>query len=365
MFKISQKNFNRAMTLAELLVVFVIMGIVASMILVTSKPSESSLKYLYLRIYNVLGVAFYNSSVNIPDCFRQGNARANELVGGYPKTSEAFCIMLLDYINDKSGGYNSATDLAANCSADAVNINMSGAAFDTYLNQKDSDGNLIHPPHFVASNGSRFWIAYSKTPNTYSTFKFHASNEMNASVDTELRGYIVIVDLNGEAVPNTTQWKKNKTADIVAFIVMEDFTVIPIGYPEVDRRYLSASIAYNTSSGTGVEDVNTSVFIPYYLAKRLAWGTAVGASNAYVTADDSMSINYYAAKNNFGDKNNNITSKSVFYIDYSTNPEFTPYNNMYFAQEHDDYNYHKNCAKESDPTQIQPDACYLTIKDYY
>ena len=364
MLKLFKMLKKQALTLAELLIVFVIMGIVASMTLITAKPLDTSLKYVYYRIYNTLGIAFYNASINIPEYFRTGGAHADDMVGRYPVTSEAFCLMLLDFMNDKSGGYDEATGTAANCAADTVNINMGGSAFDTYINQKNSDGSFVHPPHFVASNGSKFWIAHSNTPNTFSTFKFHASNEMDASVDTQIRGYIVVVDLNGDATPNTTQWKENKVADVVAFVVTEDFSVIPLGYPEVDRRYVSASIVYNTTSGVGIEDANTSVSMPYYQAKRISWGTAPGASNAYVTTDEPMSINYYAEKNGFGDKNDNITAKSVFYIDYSTNPQFTEYNNMYFAQEYDEYNYHKNCAKESDPSQLQADACYINIKDY-
>ncbi len=324
MFKFFQKN-KQAMTLAELLLVFVIMGIIATMTLVTLKPNEKSLKYIYYRMYNSIQTAFYNTSINMPEYIRNNP----DMDMAFPTKAELFCKLLLEYINTEAG-------TNASCSNEKT-VNVDNPDF--------SDDNV----QFVASNGAKVWIGHSANKNKGEFSEYKGTDSTNT--EFSLRYYWVFVDLNGKMAPNSPEPKGKNMADIVAFIVTEDYTVIPIGKPEVDPRYFIARVVYAAeSSGTDDSDLVTSTGMSYLAAKRHAWGEA--GKNFYVSANEPMTINFYDGEN--------ITNRSPFWLDY-TSSEF----DTTMAITVDDECGYVPPDSTTGTLEVEPDACYITIKDYY
>lgn len=239
--------FKKAFTLAETMMVFIIIGIIASISLHTIKPWEKAYKYSYLRMYNALSITIYNHMINTVD------------QDAFPADADALCKVLLNYMN--------TSDNAQVCSG--ANLAPNPTSFP-----KDKI-------RLKTSNGSFIWIGAQsdKKPFVFETTK----NDTKDSV----RYYIVYVDLNGDRKPNTSKWTPEQMSDIVAYIVTDKFMVVPLGYPEVDSRYLIAHIVYptlDTETGednsyyTGDEDIISDP-ITYYEAKMQAYGNNIFLGN--------------------------------------------------------------------------------------
>ena len=355
--KTSYKRF--AMTLAEVLLVFSIIGVIASMTIYTAKPFDKNMKYAYAKAYDTLNVAFYNARTTLPKYLQPGeNGTANPLMinGDWPRESETFCKMLLEYINFKAEDINGPNGPSvggsipieqpdnnfsvANCAAGMVDISQSAAKIDATLKKTR--------PHFVASNGMKFWLA-----------GINKMGDIGARVLTitggngqqfQVRYYVVLVDLNGDSRPNTVEITDKKAGDIVAFAVTDQNEVLPLGRPEYDRRYLSARVVYNVNIDQTAE-ASTSNTLTYYEAKRMAWAETAGDPNLYSLANNPMSIDIYS----YG---NGIRPPSPFYQDYSQ----PPYRDMNLITYDKDW-----CSKKDleGNLVLNPNACYVKITDYF
>ncbi len=324
--KIKRKS---AITLGELLVVFVIMGVIAGMTMVTVKPNEKSLKYMYYRIYNTLGTAFYNSSINIDPALRNHPAMDRQ----FPRTAELFCKLLLEYMNSKEPN--------TTCSNDKT-IDIDNPEFTNENVQ------------FITSNGTKIWIGHSAGAAKGGFSTLTATDNTNS--EFTLRYYFVFADLNGEMGPNSHLSNGRGMADIVAFVVTEDYDVVPLGIPEVDTRYFTARVAYSVVAGLDAEDVTTSMPMPYLAAKRHAWG--MPNKGFYVSANEPMSMNFYDGVN--------ITQASPFWLDYND----AQYDSIMSATVNQNCGFNEHPidpSVEDSPTvyDVEPDACYITVKDYY
>lgn len=231
---------KKGMTLAELLIVFVIIGIIASLALVTVKPYEKTFKWLYVRIYHTLETSVYNSMLTRT---------------AFPSTSNAFCNMLLEFINSAQ---NSCT---------APDLDRNSIAFpETSVK-------------IIATNGMRLWIG-SNGGQPYTHTEVIDGNTIN------VKYYVVFADINGTKGPDSTEWAADgRLADIVAFAVTETATIIPIGPPEIDTRYMFASAIYPPDDENDPEGTR-SVPMSYFAAKNMAWGSS--KSEAEV-----MSLDFY------------------------------------------------------------------------
>ena len=247
---------KKGMTLAETLFVFVIIGIIASLAIVTVKPWDKACKYSYSRMFHSLRLAIYNSML----------ARTE-----FPKTSTEFCNALAEYINTSSNGTN------CNQSRDLTN------------------NPRIFPEEKIqinTSNASRIWIgARAGKP-------FEHSERETSGVTSTTKYYLVYVDLNGNKGPNSAKWDERHLSDIVAFAVTDALAVIPLGHPEVDNRYLYALVVY-PQVDENEPDGNISDDMTYYEAKRKAWGNNVDSSENMslhfqddLPADSYFKINY-------------------------------------------------------------------------
>lgn len=246
-------KLKKGFTLGEMLVVFVIIGLVATIGLHTVKPWEKAYKYAYHRMYNAFSLAIYNHLINTPD------------TDAFPQDSDALCKMLLDWIN--------TAENVTTCSGTNVGSNPKDDKF--------TDDTM----RFKASNGFRIWIGAQDNKKP-----FELNQNIGSGQTDKVRYYMVYVDINGDRRPNSAEWTKNRMADIVAFVITDKFRVVPLGYPEVDTRYMDTHVVYpslntdysegdSTSSRyTGDEDV-VSDPMSYYEAKMQAFGGRVFPGN--------------------------------------------------------------------------------------
>ena len=226
------KRFKQAVTLVEVLITMGIIGIIAMFAITTIKPYEKTYKWLYIRIFNVLETSVYNSMLD----------RA-----AFPTTSAAFCSMLTEYMNVAENNCTANGDLAA-------------------LAADFPEGNI----KLVLSNGMRLWIGSNNGAPFVKTQKIPGTTQTY-----NMKYYMVYVDITGEKPPNRVEWTAGgKLADIVAFAVTESSVVIPLGPPEIDTRYLTATVIYPPYDENQPEG-NKSLPMSYADAKAVAWGQSI------------------------------------------------------------------------------------------
>lgn len=252
-------RFKKAFTLAEMMIVFIIIGIIIALGVTSVRPWEKAYKYAYIRMYHALSLAIYNHMVN------------SDGEDAFPRTRKEMCQALLEYINTSDNKKaTECTDVASDyLSENATNSDFASVA-----------------PNIRTSNGLYIWIG-GKTSNAsgksvdYLTLAKEFKDSAGKTYATDnVRYFVVYVDLNGERTPNTATWSKDKMADIVAFAVTDKYIVIPLGYPMVDSRYMEANVVYPTidtdandeasENYTGDEDV-VSEPMTYYEAMVKAY----------------------------------------------------------------------------------------------
>lgn len=226
-------KLKKAFTLFELMVVLLIISTIVTVTMSTQKPNQKGMEMLYQRAYSALALAAYNITLDLPS----GSS--------FPNTPNVLC----DKLSNSTTGYFNTTPVSGvTCNANTVSL-MANSFPD-------------NARQFVTVNGM---IAYISPVDSVSlTFN---------SVNYTFNYRVVFFDLNGDKGPNTAAWTANKMADIVGFIVTDDGDVLPIGYPEIDTRYMSAQVAYPTTSGD--EEFTYSDAMTYYDAKSHAWGQTV------------------------------------------------------------------------------------------
>lgn len=314
-------RFKKAFTLAELMIVFIIIGIIIALGVSTVKPWEKAYKYAYLRIYNSLSLAIYNHMINTND----DNA--------FPEDADKLCEALLEYINTAEH----IDDPAAFCKSGKHFGDASPTAADF------TEDALKDKVTIVASNGVRLWIGAKNNGIEHSmTAK---QNIGGTEEEDKVKFFYVYADLNGDRKPNTPVWSPNQMADIVAFAITDKYIVIPLGYPEVDSRYLEAHVVYPTfDSATGEED------------------TSSYSDDEEVTSD---AMTYYEAKVQAFDLNDDGTIDTSIgnVMTYDFNSEFS--NNNPFKVKHPDGGYkddvkeNYNAYYETDP-KFDEDQCTST-----
>ena len=306
-------RFKKAFTLAELMIVFIIIGIIIALGVSTVKPWEKAYKYAYLRIYNALSLAIYNHMINT----KEDNA--------FPENADKLCEALLEYINTA----DHIDDPEAFC--------KSGNHFgDTPPTAADfTEAALADKVTIKASNGVRLWIGAKNSGVEHS---MTATQNIGGTTETDtVKFFYVYADLNGDRKPNSPVWSPNNMADIVAFAITDKFIVVPLGYPEIDSRYLEAHVVYptfdaptgeeDTSSYTGDEDI-TSDAMTYYEAKVQAFDlnddgnidTSIGNVLTYDFNSDFSNSNLFKVKHKDGSYKPDVKANYNSY--YETPPTF-------------------------------------------
>lgn len=204
-----------AFSMAEVLVVLAIVGIMVVLMLTLMKPDNSILKLQYYKAYNVLSIAAYNSYNKAID----NNTTMYE--------NEDLCRELVYYINNSENN---------NCKGTFVDLN--GNNFTEANTQ------------FIASNSMIFYLSRSFALNDFGKSQKHR---------------VVWVDINGERHPNSAVWSQKRPADIVAFDITDTGDVVPLGYPKVDTRYLMAKMVYSGETNKVMADT-------FYKIQKNAFG---------------------------------------------------------------------------------------------
>ena len=243
----------KGLTIAEMMITILIIGIVATLALSTIKPYDKTYKWLYVRMYHSLETAVYNSMMT------RNSMVADADLQGFPENSNDFCNMLKEYMNaaseDSAGG-----SIVPKCEQ-SRDLTIGATSFTE---------NKIQ---LILSNGMRLWIA-SNSGSPY------VLNETINGTSVNMKYYVVFADINGSRGPNLAQWdnsgntfwdSNSKLVDIVAFVVTESSVVIPVGPPEIDTRYMQASAIYPPNDENDPEGTRSAPNT-YYWAKHDAWG---------------------------------------------------------------------------------------------
>ena len=251
-------NKKLGMTLGEILITMSIMAFIAMIAIMTVKPFEKALRSLYARAFESVANASYNAYLdNSEDTFFS--------------TPKKLCEGLIEYMNTSYTNCDIADgELATNQTTNFTDIE----------------------PHFIASNAMRFYI----------TKQYEHTEEDDYGVDTPIKYFIVYVDLTGERPPNSTVWSEKKACDVVAFIVTESADVIPIGPPEIDTRYVTATVSFPACMCC--KDGYNSTPMSYWDAKHVAWGDNTDST-------EMMSLNF----------SNDLPADSPLKVSYPTPPQ--------------------------------------------
>ncbi len=296
-------NKKKAMTLAEMCIVFVIIGVIASIAVVTIKPFQKSVKWLYYKSYHTLGTAIYNAMLTKT---------------AFPEKSDDFCKALLEYINTSD---KLDSDAQARCKISSnIPLTPSGSDF--------SDEKV----QIFESNGVKLWISAGEGGKPFTHTEVQ-TNGISASVNY----YVVWADLNGSLGPNTTKTGSTNMADIVGFVVTETSEVVPVGLPELDTRYMYAKTVY-TPTDSDDEFSNVSEPMSYYEAKHMAFGSK-SSEKYYETPAESNEIMSFNFQEDFPE----TSPLRVTYPSQADTPAMDTTN---------------GCTAENSP-------CYVKIEEYY
>ena len=242
--KIKLKN---AFTIAEMLIVLFIISVFLTIIISSIHPSNLPMKIAYSRIYHALEDTIYTNAVRGEDNF--------------PKKGIDLCNVFSSMMNVSGGSTTCETKTILN------------------VENPGSTTSFTAEPSIKAVNGVKMWIESSSNDEPFI---------MLTASGKAIKYYIVYVDLNGENKPNSAVWSENRLADIVAFVVTDDTTIVPIGFQEIDKRYLDAYVVKLMEDESG--NMVTSDAMSYYEAKRSIWPASAPDENRIQSLDFQKEI---------------------------------------------------------------------------
>lgn len=235
------KMNKNGFTIPELLIFLTIVGVISVFMMTIIKPGEKYLPYAYYNAYNTLSTAAFNiredaNDLNMSDTNNTEKAEDKvfpgvksdpDSTGEATEAARELCKKLAvdpTADNETAAQYGYINTSEYNCSSFTVHTNARGSFSNNAT------------PAFRASNSMLYYISRMG--------KVEVPDAMNENKKQTVKYFIVWVDLNGDRRPNTPNWKPKKPADIVPFMVTTSGTVLPIGAPITDTRYMTARVQY-------------------------------------------------------------------------------------------------------------------------
>ncbi len=222
---------KNAFTLAEIVIMLIIMGILSAILLQDTNPFLPKYKSLYYYLHK--NVKKFTGELIAESSNKQ--LSSNDV---------NFCSDLLNNLNAVGG-------------QESCNAFYTGTIYDPYNGLTAS---TIDTPSFTLTNGQRFYL----------------STRLEDPISGGYR--ILAADLNGKSKPNETD------KDIVPFALKDDGTIIPLGEPINNKEYLSAIVkVYNGESGvtTGQTVMSGSDEVLTYKQALCLSGNPVEPLNGY------------------------------------------------------------------------------------
>ncbi len=229
-------NKRNGFSLAEIMIVFIIIGIISMLALVTTKKMDHADKYLYSRAYDSLLTAAYNSIA--------------EMDSNGMETPEMLCKGLTKFINSQPASNPKAGE------------EYKGGTDEGYCNNvttratKNTDDFKEIMPDFIANNGMKFYITEKIKEENIRDFE---------NVASDLSFYLVYIDTDGDRGSG-----KVSDGNIIAFGVSENADVIPLGAPAYDLKFLAVRVIFPETKAHPEERASEAV--TYYDAINKAWG---------------------------------------------------------------------------------------------
>lgn len=233
-------------TLAELLVVFLIIGFCTIVALDTVKPSQKkTTRYLYMRAYQTLSKAYYNGII----------------IGYNPFTDVKFEDIEPVHTDSKDSG---------------AQILCKGL---TYWINSDTDPDGCSSTALTNVNAENMGTALFNANNKMA---FYTTKRLG---DDNFKFYVVFIDINGaNKGPNSIIGDSKHLPDIYAFALLDTGRVCPIGRPEYDKDIMTARLAYYEDG----EPNYTHNSLAYYQAKGAAWGYYSNINDAETNQMDEI-----------------------------------------------------------------------------
>lgn len=207
---------KRGFSLAEILIMLVVLGIIATIIISNSKNNTYGYNQLYSFVFkNIQKIT--------------GQLLSESVSSRLDESDSEFCTKIVEMVNISGDEINCHALTPAEIIANPL------AQDDFYISVKETPfsgltDTVIDKPNFILSNGQRFYLS-RRIP------------------ELPLGYRIMSVDINGTSRPN----EFNK--DIVAFLVYDNGEVLPLGKAADDKIYLSATVSiYNKNTGINTGD---------------------------------------------------------------------------------------------------------------
>lgn len=255
-----------AFTLVEILIVFVIIGIIIVLEMHILQAQLNQYSAPYYNAYNTLSKAAYNVQADIY-CPDNTKPVAQQICPNgprdFPTTSEGLCNRLKEFVNTAPN--------QGNCKA-------------TEINDNSNNGDQFDDKHikFVASNSFRYYITGLKHIDCANSNSSSNKQLCAGTTSNNVDYFVVYVDINGEKKPNRVGMNPNDEIypDIVPFAVTTMGEVAPMGYPIYSPIYLTAKIKYpqvekinpDTGEILGFTERRSSASMDYFSAVIGAWG---------------------------------------------------------------------------------------------
>lgn len=273
-------NKKSAFSLAELLVVLAMLGIIVVVVMTTSAPKmkreleKSTLKYTYASVYKDLSLAYHNGRMLGFNPFITQEEAQEGVIITHSETedtgAEILCFALSSYINTTNTTTIPRYVLNADGEEQEIRTNVDSGCSATKLTSELANAFPSSKVQFYSLTGLPFYIT-------------------KRLGDEELYFYIVYVDMNGKDAPNSYDGNedRNLPPDIYSFAILDTGYVVPIGPVESDSDILTARVGYYEEDGT----VKYSKPMGYHQAKGVAWGYYSGKEDEDYSPTEPFSMN--------------------------------------------------------------------------